>query len=182
MSLVTPDDRPMFTSETRETFLAHVHENPKNRRLTQDEKRAVIEWLTDPNKRPSSQKEFSRRNYIWKNFLWDEQNQSLFAFAKEKHDVRRTVITEDMIADAVEYVHGSNNHAGWDLTWKHISSSYYGILRSDVIFLLKKCQICALDPCKRPKAPKLAASSSAPVDHDFLNMLGGDSPPYYTAI
>lgn len=58
---------------------------------------------------------------------------------------------KDAIADLVESVHESNKHGGLDATRKDISSSYFGILRSDVIRLSEQCQTCALDPCKRPK-------------------------------
>ena len=70
---------------------------------------------------------------------------------KKAGDKARQVVTTDKIADVVEKVHTDNGHAGWDATWKDISTSYYGILRSDVIFLLKQCQICSGNPSKRPK-------------------------------
>lgn len=61
-------------------------------------------------------------------------------------------MTEDMIAEVVESAHERNGHLGWDATWRDISASYYGIMRADVIFLLKQCQICAHDPSKRPQS------------------------------
>lgn len=149
----------MFTPNTRAALLQHMCENPNTRRVSQSEKYILIEWFTNPSKRPSSQKEFSRRNYVWKTFAWDEKTQNLSAAAKSGEGQDRTVVTKDMIADVVEFVHKGNEHAGWDATWKDVSTSYYGILRSDVIFLLKRCQICALNPSKRPKE---APSQSAP--------------------
>ncbi|CAI6334664.1 unnamed protein product [Periconia digitata] len=81
----------------------------------------------------------------------------------------------DAIAGIVEIVHNNNGHAGWDTTWKKISSSYYGILRADVIFLLKKCHICANDARKRPKGSNnnisdfpLEESASLPFDDWFF--------------
>lgn len=53
--------------------------------------------------------------------------------------------------DLVDSVHRQNSHAGWDATWATLSSSYYGVLRSDLIYLLRRCQICAENPSKRPK-------------------------------
>ena len=47
------------------------------------------------------------------------------------------MVTEDAIVDVVELVHESNKYGGWDAIWKDISSLYYGILRLDVIRLLK---------------------------------------------
>ncbi len=61
----------------------------------------------------------------------------MLAVAKKDEDKIRTVITTDMIVDVVERAHEGSGHAGWDTTWKDISTSYYGILRSDVIFLSK---------------------------------------------
>ena len=166
------DDAVSFTSSTKASFLQYLREHPSNRRITQTDKDVLIEWLTDPHKRPSSQKEFSRRNYIWKTFAWNKKTQTLFAVAKTAEEKDRTVITEDMIADAVEMVHESNRHAGWDATWKDISSSYHGILRSDVIHLLKQCQICALNPSKRPKGSASTMGNPQPIDHEFLEFLG----------
>ena len=158
-----------FTPSTKTAFLQHLCENPTNRRITQIDKDILVEWLTNPHKRPSSQKEFSRRNYIWKTFTWDEKTQNLLAAAKTNKEKNRKVVTEDKIADIVELVHESNQHGGWDATWKDISCSYYGILRSDVIHLLKQCQICALNPSKRPKGSEAMVRNSSSVDHQFLD-------------
>lgn len=163
------EDLAIFTSSTRTAFLQYLRENPTNRRVTQIEKDVLVGWLTNPHKRPSSQKEFSRRNYILRTFIWDEQTQSLFALAKAGGDNRRLVITEDKIADVVEFVHESNKHGGWDATWNGISSLYYGILRSDVIHLLKQCQTCALNPSKRPKGSTSTRRSLQSLDHGSLD-------------
>ncbi len=160
-----------FTKRTKATFLEYLRENPTNRRLNQSDKDILIEWLTNPHKRPSSQKEFSRRNYIWKTFTWDERTQDLLAVAKTDEEKNRTVVTEDNIADIVEFVHESNQHGGWDATWKDISSSYHGILRSDVIHLLKQCQTCALNPSKRTKGSVSTIRSSQSIDDKYLDFL-----------
>lgn len=160
-----------FTPSTKAAFLQHLRDNPTNRRVTQTDKDILIEWLTNPHKRPSSQKEFSRRNYIWKAFTWDEKTQNLFAVAKTGEEKNRTVVTEDTIADVVESVHESNKHGGWDATWKDISSSYYGIPRSDVIHLLKQCQTCALNPSKRTKGSVSTIRSSQSIDDKYLDFL-----------
>ncbi|KAJ5775209.1 uncharacterized protein N7511_000220 [Penicillium nucicola] len=147
-----PSQTPVpFTQKTKEDFLQHVLENPSSRRISRHDPENLLEWLTNPSKRPTSQTEFSRRNYVRKTFTWDKNSQSLLAKPKNGEEGNRLVICEDRIADTVEWVHESSGHAGWDSTWKNISTSYYGILRSDVIFLLKQCQICAHDPSKRSK-------------------------------
>jgi hypothetical protein len=56
--------------------------------------------------------------------------------------------------------------------------SYYGILRSDVIFLLKQCQICVSNPSKRPKGSAATMLSSQPVDHEVLDFLNADDMQY----
>ncbi|KAM5349321.1 hypothetical protein ACJ41O_005826 [Fusarium nematophilum] len=140
----------LFSSETRNEFRLYLHDHPNSRRVSQSERCNILAWLTNPEVRPSSQQEFSRRHYVQKTFAWDATRQTLVAVATDmkKH---RDVITEEDIVDTVEFVHLKNGHAGWDATWKGISSSYYGILRADVIFLLKQCPVCAEDPRKRPK-------------------------------
>ncbi|KAK4095705.1 hypothetical protein N658DRAFT_502360 [Parathielavia hyrcaniae] len=140
-----------FTPSTRTEFLSYLEENSNKRRISQLDRQGLIEWLCNSHAPPSSQKEFSRRNYVRKNFTWDESGQALVAVAKKSKKKDRKVVTEDEIFDVVERVHASNGHAGWDATWRDISDSYYGILRADVIFLLKRCEVCAQNPRKRPK-------------------------------
>ncbi len=71
----------------------------------------------------------------------------------KNNNEHRVVIVLESIADVVETMHIRNNHLGWDATWRDVSSAYYGILRSDVIFLLKRCRVCAHNPSKRAKNP-----------------------------
>lgn len=80
------------------------------------------------------------------------------------------VVTEDMIVDVVESVHEGNSHVGWDVTWKAVSTSYYGIPRSDLIFLLKRCQICAQTPSKRPKGSATNVLNTQAVDQEILEL------------
>ena len=67
--------------------------------------------------------------------------------------------TPQAFAEYVQYEHHRIGHLGWDATWRVISESYYGILRADVIFLLKRCLVCATNPAKRPKGSTQASSS-----------------------
>ncbi|KAL8790642.1 MAG: hypothetical protein Q9213_000490 [Squamulea squamosa] len=153
-------------------FLELLRDKPNKRRVSQSDKEILINLLTNSSYRPASQQEFSRRNYVRKTFRWDHDIQELFAAAKTDNETDRLVVTENMIVDIVESVHDNNSHGGWDATWKDVSASYYGILRSDVIFLLKQCQICASVPSKRPKpkepcAPTSHVQSGEEEVHDF---------------
>ncbi|MCJ1285871.1 hypothetical protein MMC26_005213 [Xylographa opegraphella] len=152
-----------FSSSTTTAFLDYVRKNPNNRRVSRADREIIIEWLTNPSKRPSSQEEFSRRNYVRKTFLWDENMRDLLASGKTSKDEHRIVVTEDAIVDVVRSTHEEHDHLGWDATWRHVSIVYYGILRSDVIFLLKQCQVCAQDPSKRPKT----STTSKPIPQTF---------------
>ncbi|KAL8784904.1 MAG: hypothetical protein Q9195_008856 [Heterodermia aff. obscurata] len=160
MASDTSDHTVIFSSNTRTAFLKYVCENPSNRRVSQADREIMIEWLTNSSKQPLSQQEFSRRNYVRKTFTWDENTRSLLAAGKTNDDTCRLVVTKDVIADVVESAHKQNGHLGWDATWRDVSVSYYGILRSDVIFLLKNCQICVQDPSKRPKTSANSPSNS----------------------
>lgn len=153
-----------FTQITKDGFVCYLQQNPNRRRVGQAEKENIIQWLTNPRKRPSTQEEFSRRHYVRKTFCWDENTDTLFAIAKKDTENHRVVVTESKIADVVELVHISNGHAGWDATWKDINSSYYGILRVDVITLLKECQVCLHNPRKRPKGSATAVPNIQLVD------------------
>lgn len=170
MTSASGHDSVTFTLDTRAAFLQHLIENPNNRRVSPSAKEDLIEWLTNPHKRPSSQEDFSRRNYVRKTFAWDEESRSLLAIAKKDEGKVRTVITTDMIVDVVEMVHkvsGDSGHGGWDATWKNVSTSYYGILRSDVIFLLKQCQLCTQNPSKRPKGTAATMLHFQPTGHEL---------------
>ena len=172
-----------FTLATREEFSQYVRENPNNRRVSPSDKDILIGWLT--NQRPSSQEEFSRRNYVRKTFTWNEANQTLRAVAKKDDSQDRVVITTDMIEDVVERVHkdsGDSGHGGWDATWKDVSASYYGILRSDVIFLVKQCQICAQNPSKRPKGSPAAILYPQHTNQEFLDFVNLSDVQYHGSI
>ena len=166
MTSVPAEGSKLFTEGTKAAFWQYLAANPSNRRVSPSEKVILVQWLTDPEKHPCSQQEFSRRNYVKKAFYWDERTQTLVALAREGEDHHRKVITADMIVDVVEHIHRVNNHPGWDNTWKRISAEYYGILRADVIFLLKRCQDCARNPAKRPRGAVIPSSSSAGVLSD----------------
>lgn len=178
MTGATSNNAVIFSSNTRTAFQKYVSENPSNRRVTQADREVMIEWLTNPSKRPSSQQEFSRRNYVQKAFTLDENTRGLLATGKTNGDKHRVVVTEDVIADVVESAHEQNGHLGWDTTWRDISTSYYGIMRSDVIFLLKQCQFCAQDPSKRPKSSTNSRSNSRKLDPDVCQPLNTPDVQY----
>jgi len=102
------DDHRHICCQHQIAFLQHALENPNNRRVSQTEKESIIEWLENSRKRPSSQQEFSRRNYVWKTFAWDEKTQSLLAVVKRDGEMLRAVVTEDLIADVVFSSLGKN--------------------------------------------------------------------------
>lgn len=147
-------DTATFDAETRAAFEAYLRANPNNRRVTQADAATILEWLNDPHKRPKDQAEHSRRNYVRRTFQWDVATQQLISVGPtDGGDKRRWVVTEDRIADAVEYIHEAILHRGWDATWRQVSQTYYGVLRADVIFLLRRCRRCAQNPTKAPKTP-----------------------------
>jgi hypothetical protein len=168
-----------FNQRTRAAFLQHLTENPNKRRVSPFDKDVLIGWLTNPHQRPESQEEYSRRNYIRKTFVWNEHGQSLRTIAKHDEDRSRSVVTTDMIADVVETVHNDNGHAGWDATWKDVSTSFYGILRADVIFLLKQCQICSQNPSKRPKGSATITLPLEQPEYRTLDFLDTDNMQYH---
>ncbi|PLB46083.1 hypothetical protein P170DRAFT_439771 [Aspergillus steynii IBT 23096] len=172
MSGACAGDLASFNESTKLQFLQYLSEHPSNRRVSSGERDTIVEWLTTARPQLSSQREFSRRNYVRKAFRWTPATQSLTAVPKKGEPRERAVVTEDQIPSVVEATHEHNGHAGWDATWDNIRSSYYGILRSDVIFLLKRCQICAGNPSKRPKGSatmKTGSTASSPDLFDFVD-------------
>ncbi|KAI1319258.1 hypothetical protein F5Y16DRAFT_414300 [Xylariaceae sp. FL0255] len=140
----------LFGPATQDALQQFCVDHPNNRRISLAEKERLVGWLTNSAQSCLSH-EFSRRNYARKTFTWDKETQQLFTVAKTEGDRSRLVVTCDQIVKTVTLVHQNNNHAGWDATWNDVKASYYGILRADVIFLLKRCRVCADDPRKRPK-------------------------------
>ena len=157
MSAIVSERQRIFSASTEAAFLQHLMETPNSRRVSSIERVSLIDWLRGSHSPPSSQKEFSRRNYVRKTFSWEENTQTLYAAPKKKGDRPRLVVTEENILETVEKVHQENGHAGWNITWSDISQAFYGILRTDVIFLLRQCQVCAINPRKRPKGSSCIA-------------------------
>lgn len=172
-----------FSPSTRMAFLQNLRDKPNNCRVSPPDKEILVNLLTNLSYRPTSQQEFSRRNYVRKTFKWNDEVQGLFATAKTDKEKDRLVIADDMIADVVESVHDRNSHGGWDATWRDVSALFYGILRSDVIFLLKECRVCASDPSKRPK-PKGSSSPTSfnaqPTPYEEHGFVGLDGVPHET--
>ncbi len=146
----------IFDSETPQAFTAYLSEHPNVRRVTDSDWYDILGWLTNPLRQPRDQSEHSRRHYVRKTFYWD--GQSLYSVGPSREQPR-PVIVEGRILEYVQYEHHKIGHLGWDATWRVISESYYGILRADVIFLLKRCLVCATNPAKRPKGSTPASSS-----------------------
>ncbi|KLU88295.1 hypothetical protein MAPG_07282 [Magnaporthiopsis poae ATCC 64411] len=143
-------DKPFTSSPaTKAAFSNYLKTHPNKCRITPVEREELIGWLANLHAPPSSQKEFSRRNFVRKTFAWDEDGRMLAAVSRNGRE-NRAVITEDNIIEVVELAHTSNGHAGWDGTWRDVSRSYYGIMRADVIFLPKRCDICGSNPRERP--------------------------------
>ncbi|OJJ83429.1 integrase zinc binding domain-containing protein [Aspergillus glaucus CBS 516.65] len=183
---ITSQQPVTFSQDTKSSFLQHLRGHPSNRRISPGEKENLIEWLTNPDKHPSSQREFSRRNYARKTFIWDHETRNLLAIDKSEPGRNKIVVVEENIADVAEAVHSRNGHAGWDATWKDVSASYHGILRSDVIYLLRRCQICLHNPSKRPKDSSRAVAEFGSEDSDIFGLLDfrelefNDVPSYET--
>jgi hypothetical protein len=180
MTSASSNDSVTFSLGTRVAFSQYLIENPNNRRVTQSDKGMLVEWLTNLERRPQSQEEFSRRNYVRKTFIWDEKSQTLLAVAKKDGGKNRVVVSTNKIVDIVEMVHKDNGHAGWDATWNDVSTTYYGILRSDVIFLLKQCQNqnCTQNPSKRPKGSTAGMVETQQTNLELSDFLNTDDVQY----
>lgn len=150
----TMSENSDFSTRVRAEFLDYIHQNPSSRRISREDRDTFIEWIRNPSATSSSQQEASRKHYVRKNFTWDGGKDLLRASPTTTQSAARPIATIEEIADVVGTVHVNNAHAGWDATWKCVSTSCYGILRADVVFLLKRCDTCALDPRKRPKADR----------------------------
>ncbi|KAL7954111.1 hypothetical protein V8C34DRAFT_295174 [Trichoderma compactum] len=151
-----------------ESFAEYLKNNPNKKRIPAIEKRNLVRWLSDPNAKPTCQKDYSRRNYAHKTYRWDATRQQLLAKARNGKESDRIVITVEEILQTVEAVH-IKDHLGWDATWRRVSRKYCGIVRQDVTWLIVRCGMCKVDPRKKPRgghanqAPAPATTTAPPV-------------------
>ncbi|KAK5093559.1 hypothetical protein LTS08_008883 [Lithohypha guttulata] len=129
-------DSTSLIDDARVSLALFIAEHPSPRRVSRIEERNIIDWLNNPDRRPTTQEEFSRRNYVRKSFVWDEHESKLLTTGKNGSGHLRVVVLTDEIVDVVERVHQASGHSGWDATWNTINDLYYGILRH-VVFVLK---------------------------------------------
>ncbi|EHK46952.1 uncharacterized protein TrAtP1_010435 [Trichoderma atroviride] len=182
--------------EVQREFREYLQENTNKKHISAERKHSLIRWLADKDAKPQTQSDYSLRNYAFKTYKWDGARHILWGIGKSEKPEKpakngkgkkpwrsgkggkssrkfqdRVVVTEDEILNVVEKVHMSNDHGGWDATWDEVSSKYCGIVRSDVIFLLKRCYICTIKPRKQSRRNATpddspdespASSSSAP--------------------
>jgi hypothetical protein len=142
----------IFSDEDRAAFEKYACDSPNTRRSTPARKDVWLHWLASSDGRSLNQREHNQRHYVRKTFALDSSNQQISTQPRDDEECARLVVTTDMIVDVIELVHVASGHRGWDATWKDISSSDYGILREDVIFLLRRWHVCLRDPRKRPKS------------------------------
>jgi len=142
--------------EIKYDFTQYINETPNKKHISPEDKASLVEWLSNPTAKPMCQKDYSRRNYAQKTYKLDATHGTLWEIAKNGKVMDRMVITEDKILKVVEQVH-MVEHGGWDATWEQVSRQYCGIVRSDVIFLLKRCEFCQSDPRKRAKGSQAPA-------------------------
>lgn len=179
--------------EVQREFRDYLEENANKKHITAERKHSLIRWLSDSDAKPQEQRDYSLRNYAFKTYRWDGDRHILWSIGKPESEKPakngkakkawrswksgkgskkcqdRMVVTEDEILNVVEQIHMSNDHGGWDATWDEVSSKYSGIVRSDVIFLLKRCYICTIKPRKQSRrnatpdeAPASTSSRSGP--------------------
>lgn len=161
--------------EVQREFRDYLDENANKKHITAERKHSLIRWLSDNDAKPQDQRDYSLRNYAFKTYRWDGDRHILWGIGKPESEKPakngkgkkawrsgksgkgskkcqdRMVVTEDEILNVVEQIHMSNDHGGWDATWDEVSSKYCGIVRSDVIFLLKRCYICTIKPRKQSR-------------------------------
>jgi hypothetical protein len=150
--MTSPADQIIaFSYEDRAAFDGYLLANPNTRRVTLTRKDVWLQWLTSIDGKSLTQAEHNQRHYVRKTFMLDAEGRMISTRPREDAESPRLVVTTDMIADVIETVHVESGHRGWDATWKDVNSAYYGILREDVIFLLRRCHTCLRDPRKKPK-------------------------------
>lgn len=174
--------------EVLEAFQAHLR-TYETSHISAEKREDLIRWLTDKVAKSKDQSHYSSRNWITTAYKWDSRRKLLLVGGTNEETIKgkkkikrgkggknarvgrrseyqdRIIVTEDEILDIVEKIHMSNGHKGWDATWNEVSRKYVGIMRADVIFLLRRCYICSLNPRKNPRRPvgstQVPASSSS---------------------
>ena len=86
-------------------------------------------------------------------FKTDELGLAIYTQATEHHLAERLVIMESSILDIIQEEHCRVGHSGVHGTWAGISKSFYGIIRTEVMWLLKRCQVCIRQAQNRSRGP-----------------------------
>ena len=160
----------LFNFQVLAEFAEHLNNTLQNpRRISDEDYQDISQWLTNSDRRPQKQSEHSRREYVRRTFGFDkdEYNEPQLVNISPTYQRKRPVVTIPNIPRVVEFVHQINGHRGWDTTWENVRDRYYGILRADVIFLLKRCPVCLNNPSKRPKGQKQPEDQERPEDYQY---------------
>ncbi len=97
-----------FDDESKAAFSDFLRGHPNNRRVSSAERALIIGWLAGGTSRPTSQREFSRRNFVKGTIAWDEGSQNLVTVGKTNNEHRVFIVLKS-VADVVETMHRRNS-------------------------------------------------------------------------
>ena len=144
---------PAFNEATRTAFAAYLEVNEHRYQITDSTYEQYITYLTNALYEPSSRADQAKRAFVKTSFQMDEGGYALQACATERHKQARLVIMQSSIFDIIQEEHCRIGHAGVHPTWAAVSQGYYGIIRTEIIWLLKRCQICIRRARNRSRGP-----------------------------
>ena len=89
---------------------------------------------------------------------------------------------ESPIFDIIQEEHSRIGHGGIHLTWAAIGAGYYGIIRTEIIWLLKRCQICirrASNLSRKPLVPIVTTKLFERIQVDLIDFRNEPDSVYH---
>lgn len=121
-------------------------------RIPSDKHTRMCTLLDNPS---TAQNSNDRNLYQWakKSFELRENGRVLYRSPEKGYDDFRRVIWPTEVSDVIARVHLKNLHTGRDKTWVELDKRFYGLNKSEVMWVIDHCAYCLANKATATKAP-----------------------------
>ena len=139
------------------------HDDHKNKyRLSHRQRGLIIYYLRNPQASTASDSDRNTKHRAKKLYYLD-RHENLMRKGEVEDGVRmpdRKVVCLGSIYKIVMDLHQEKLHAGRDKLWAELHTTYYGISRPEVMWILDRCEHCLQHRGKDTRAPLMTIKSS----------------------
>ena len=158
-----------FNSESKRAWHTwmEAREDSSRERLDNKEIQQFIRWLNDEpswesginyDDKKQRKADMKKRSWVKENFY--VSGNILWRKADKKHPEPRKVLAYTELADVIIETHVRLGHAGHNPTCAAVLKDYYGLVRDEIIELLRRCEICSRKHASKSKAPLINIKST----------------------